>query len=98
MLPIAALGGMVVPGLMAAGNKGDMTLFWIAACLACIGVVILFLARRPLYRERRYWQFGPRGLDALHKRLYLWAWCFLGVGIFLLSLLLIVVSQSRIAE
>jgi hypothetical protein len=90
MLPIAVLGGLILPKLLEAKNNGDMTLLWIALGLGCIGTAILFLARRPLYRERRFHQLGPRGLNPLHKRLYKWAWCFIGLSIALLGLLLVV--------
>lgn len=91
MLPIAALGTVMFSGIQAVKSNGDLTLFWIALGLGCVGAVILFVARLPLYRQRRFGQIGPKGLDTFHKRLYVWAWCFLGLSISLFTLLLILV-------
>ena len=92
MLPIAALGTVMFSGIQAVKSNGDLTLFWIALGLGCVGAAILFVARLPLYRQRRFGQIGPKGLDTFHKRLYVWAWCFLGLSISLFTLLLILVS------
>ena len=89
LLPIAGLGGMIIPGILAAKHKGDLSLLWIAVGLSSIGTVLLFLARLPLYRQKKFRQIGPGGLDAFHKRLYLWAWSIIGLGLSLLVMLII---------
>jgi hypothetical protein len=91
ILPIAALSAVMFSGIQAVKSNGDLTLLWIALGLGCVGVVVLFVARFPLYRQRRFCQIGPKGLDAFHKRLYVLAWCFLGLSISLFTLLLILV-------
>ena len=90
-LLIAILGALIFPSLLAAKNHGNAALAWMAVALGAVGVVLLFFARLPLYQARRFRQIGPGGLDARHKRLYQWAWGFLGLSIFLLSLLAMVV-------
>lgn len=87
MLPVVALGGMIFPSLAAARNHGDLTLFWIAAGLGFAGVLVLLAARFPLYRQHRFGQIGPMGLDARHKRLYVRAWCLIGLSIALFTVL-----------
>lgn len=66
-----------------------MTLIWIGFASAIIGVVLLFLARLPLYRQGRFLTIGPRDLDESHRRLYFWAYRFLIPSVCLLISLLI---------
>ena len=56
LLPIAALSAVLFSGIQAVKSNGDLTLLWIALGLGCIGAVIMFLARLPLYRQRRFGQ------------------------------------------
>ena len=65
LLPIAGLGGMIIPGILAAKHKGDLSLLWIAVSLSSIGVVLLFLARLPLYRQKKFRQIGPGGVGCV---------------------------------
>ena len=87
LLPLVAVGSRILMSVINAGETGDITWLWIAIALGCIGIVLLFLARLPLYRDGRFIQFGPRGLDDKHRQLYGWAWCFIGTSIGLLALL-----------
>ena len=91
MLPIAAFSAVMISSILAVKSNGDLTLMWIALGLGCVGAVVLFVARLPLYRQRRFCQIGPKGLDAFHKRLYVWAWRFLGLSISIFTLLLILI-------
>jgi hypothetical protein len=61
---------------------------YIAAVLAgVVGVVLLFFARLPLYRQRQFFTFGSRQLDTAHRRLYRLAYFFVFIsGILLLAL------------
>lgn len=49
----------------------DLTKLFIAGLGAGFsGIVLLFFARLPLYRQRRFLMYGPRSLDKFHRRLY----------------------------
>jgi hypothetical protein len=72
-------------------RSGDPTMLWVAGVLAGIGIVLLFFARLPLYRERRFFVIGPGALDQKHRRLYRWAYGLIGCSTLLLVLLLLVV-------
>ncbi|MGD0061657.1 MAG: hypothetical protein ABSD58_19795 [Verrucomicrobiia bacterium] len=86
---IGILGGMFLPLLNSARNDGDLTLFYFAFAMGLIGVALLGFARLPLYRERRFFTFGPGKLDHTHKRLYRWAYLFIGVCLLLLAMLVL---------
>jgi hypothetical protein len=62
-LPSLLLSGAFTAALYHTRRLGDPTLPWIAGALGFIGAVLLFFARLPLYRQRRFFAFGPRQLD-----------------------------------
>jgi hypothetical protein len=73
---------------------GDPTLLWAALALASVGVVLLFTARLPLYRQGKYFSFGPRLLSPGHKRLYWISYAFIATSILIMALLLILLRNS----
>ncbi len=58
-------------------------LFWSGSSLACAGIVLLFLARWPLYRQKRFLDFGPSALPAFNRKLY-WLAYIMVIGAVLL--------------
>ena len=90
IIPMALVGGWLGPAIYNARSIGDRSALWGALALGGIGTVLLFLARLPLYRERRFLALGPSALDARHRRLYWWAWCFIAASIALLALLILI--------
>jgi hypothetical protein len=96
---IAAIFGMMIVPIIAVvvvtflssllfqAGKGDPTMLYLALALAGIGAVLLFFARLPLYRQRRFFAIGPGTLDSKHRRLYRWAYGFIGCSVGLLLLL-----------
>ena len=86
---VGVLSAMLLPLVFNARNSGDSTLLYTASALGAVGIVLLAFARMPLYRERRFFTFGPRALDEGHRRLYRWAYRFIGVSVLLLLLLLL---------
>jgi hypothetical protein len=68
---------------------GVLAVFAVGVGAGIIGVVLLFLARLPLYRSGQFPAFGPRLLDAPHRRLYRWAYRFVVVSVLVLALLLV---------
>ena len=51
-------------------------LFWSGLGLGALGIILLFFARLPLYRQRRFFDFGPKALSAFHRKLYRLAYLF----------------------
>jgi hypothetical protein len=82
----ALFGGFLLPPLSRV-SRGDPTLLYVALVLACVGIVLLFMARLPLYRQRRFFTFGPGALVRSHRCIYQWAYVFISCGAFLLVLL-----------
>jgi hypothetical protein len=84
VLNISAM--MILPAI-ANAKKGNLTLFILSLVLSLIGVVLLFLARLPLYRQRRFFTIGPAALPESHKRIYQVAWRFIAAGLVIMILL-----------
>ena len=95
LLPIAAIGMWIFPALVRVRNEGDLTILWVAIAVGAIGCILLFLARLPLYRERRFLEFGPRSLDAMHRRIYWWAWTLIFLSIVSLVFLVMLFAVLR---
>jgi len=66
-------------------------LYYTALGCGVVGIVLLFFARLPLYRRRRFWTVGPRELDRFHRKLYKLAYVFV-----VLSILLLLVVWARV--
>ena len=49
-----------------------------------LGIVLLFFARLPLYRARKWMTLGPGNLDRPHRRLYWLAYVFIACSFLLL--------------
>jgi len=68
-------------------SRGDPTLFIVAVGMGLIGTGLLFAARLPLYRQRKFFSIGPRELDACHRKLYKAAYIFIVPSIVMLVLM-----------
>jgi hypothetical protein len=87
---IGVLASILLPVLQRVRRADSWSVFGVAVAASIVGVVLLFLARLPLYRQRQFFTFGPRLLDASHRRLYWLAYIFVAVSVFLLLSLLAV--------
>ena len=72
-------------------REGDPLLPFIALGLALLGIALLFVARLPLYRQRRFLVFGPALLDSTHRKLYRCAYVFIASAVLLLGLICLIV-------
>jgi hypothetical protein len=89
---IAVLAAMILLSITSFRGMDITRLFWAGLAAGISGVILLFLARLPLYRQRRFWTFGSRGLDRFHRRLY---WLAYLVELTSIGLLLIVWFKVR---
>jgi hypothetical protein len=62
-----------------------LNLFYSGLGIGGLGVVFLFFARLPLYRQHRFLVFGPRELPAFHRKLYWLAYLFVVTSVLLLA-------------
>jgi hypothetical protein len=81
---IAVLAFCLLPAITAVTKGNPFHLYLWGLMSGAFGVTALFRARWPLYRQGRFWTFGPRELDQRHVRLYWVAHTFILVSIFLL--------------
>lgn len=89
---IPILAGMLLPSLSQFRRTDVSTLYGVGAGAGAIGIALLFIARLPLYRQRRFWAVGPRQLDRKHRLFYWLAYAFVTVS---LLLLLVVWLRTR---
>src|ERR1039458_1190774 len=86
MLPtIAILSAMLLPVLSFLKTAGALSLFYSGLGIGSLGIVLLFFARLPLYRQHRFLTFGPRELPAFHRKLYWLAYLFVVVSVLMLA-------------
>ena len=89
---IAVLAGLLLPSITTLQHADVSRLFSVGLAAGVCGVVLLFFARLPLYRQRRSFAFGPRELDRFHRRLY---WMAYLVVLASIGLLVIVWFRMR---
>lgn len=61
----------------------EWSFVYLAIGFAVVGVILLVVARLPLYRRRCFFTFGPSELDASHRRLYRRGYGFVAISVFL---------------
>ena len=89
---IAVMAGLLLPSVTTLTGSDAFRVFFWGLISGAFGIGVLFLARWPLYRQRRFWTFGPRELDRTHRRLYWVAHVLILVSI---ALLLVVWLRLR---
>jgi hypothetical protein len=84
MIPcIAILAGVLLPVVARLKTADVGVLYGVGLAAGIVGVLLLFIARLPLYRERRFWTLGPRQLDEKHRRFYWMAYIAVAVSLLL---------------
>jgi hypothetical protein len=87
LLPaIAILASRLLPSITTLQRIDVTSLFGAGLAAGVLGVILLFFARLPFYRQRRFWVFGPRELDRFHRRLYWLAYLIVltSIGLFVI--------------
>jgi hypothetical protein len=80
-----ALVSILSSGLNQLQAANIFYLFWSGLGLGALGIILLFSARLPLYRQRRFFTFGPKALPAFHRKLYWLAYAAVVAGVLLLG-------------
>ena len=83
---IGLLTATLLPPVTSLRGEVITRLYWVGMAAGVLGIVLLFVARLPLYRQRRFWTFGPRALDRFHRRLYWLAYLvvLVSIGLFVI--------------
>jgi len=82
---IAILAAMILPLEAKLQTANLWTLYGLGLCAGVASVVMLLIARKPLYKERHFWTIGPKWLDRKHRRIYWLSYAFVAVSLLLLS-------------
>jgi hypothetical protein len=91
ILPVAILSALLLPAVNRA-RHGDPSLVYASVVFAMIGIILLFFARLPLYKKRKFFTFGPKALPPLHRKLYRAAYVFISIAVVLMLLLIAVLK------
>jgi hypothetical protein len=83
---IAILAGVLLPVLSYLKTTDAIILFYTALGTGVMGSMLLFLARLPLYRQRRFWTFGPSALPTFYRKLYWLAYVAIVTALLLLGI------------
>lgn len=84
-LVIGLLASILIP-LVLRLKAGDLrALCGVGLGVGVISIVMLFVARLPLYKQRRFWSIGPTHLDRTHRRIYWLAYVFVVASLVLLG-------------
>jgi hypothetical protein len=81
---LAVLASMLLPAVARLKATDIGTLYGVGVGAGVVGIILLFIARLPLYRQRRFWTVGPRQLDGKHRRFYQLAYASVAVSLLLL--------------
>jgi riboflavin transporter FmnP len=71
-------------------RSGVLSLFLAAVAAGVLGSILLFFARLPLYRRGQFLSFGPRKLDARHRKLYWRAYVLIAASVITMITMLVV--------
>ena len=73
-------------------QAADISKIYLTAVgLGAVGAVLLYIARLPLYRSRKFWTVGPKQLNQAHRKIY-----WLAYGFVVLSLMTFAALNNRV--
>ena len=86
-VPCVTVGAsLLLPVLLRLKAADLSTWYGLGVGTGALGIVLLFFARLPLYRARKWMTVGPGNLDRPHRRLYWLAYVLIaGSVLFLLT-------------
>jgi hypothetical protein len=83
---VGLLSFVLLPLLARLKTDDLLTVYSFGLGTSLLGIVMLFVARLPLYKQRRFFIFGPKQLDQRHRRIYWLAYVFVAASLLLLWL------------
>ena len=82
---IAVLATILLPLVARLQTANLRALYGFGLGAGVVGAILLFAARLPLYKQRRFWTVGPGQLDPKHRRLYWLAYIFFAASLLLFA-------------
>ena len=76
-LPLGMILAITVHNVIRMTRAGNPLLAYLAGAAGVIGIVLLFFARLPLYRQRKFFVLGSKQLPPRNQKLYRIAYGFL---------------------
>lgn len=84
-VPCLTIGAsLLLPVLLRLKTAELSTWYGLGVGTGALGIVLLFFARLPLYRARKWFSLGPGELDRPHRRLYGLAYLLITCSVLLL--------------
>jgi hypothetical protein len=91
---IGILSSTLLPVVVRLKTTDVATLYSVGVGVGFVGILLLFIARLPLYRQRKFWTVGPRELDQKHRRCYWSAYASVVLSLFLLWIVWLRIHES----
>jgi hypothetical protein len=83
---MAIMAGALLPLFDKLKTANDVDLYLSGLSAGCLGITLLFFARLPLYRQHRFFTFGPKALPGFHRKLYWLAYAMVGLTVLLFGM------------
>jgi len=78
---VSILASTLLPILEQLKSGDPRELYSLGLGAGVLGAVLLFVARIPLYKQRRFWTFGTKQLDQTHRRIYWLAYALVAASL-----------------
>jgi hypothetical protein len=86
MAVVSMLGSMLLPVIVRLKTADMRALYSFGLGAGILGVILLFVARLPLYKQRRFLTIGPMKLDREHRRIYWLAYVLVAASLLLFGI------------
>jgi type IV secretory pathway VirB3-like protein len=89
---MVAIVAFALLAALAQAKQGDPFLVRMALILAVVGLILLFFAKLSLYRQGKFFTFGPKAMSRTSRRVYWTAYAVIGLSVVLMMTLLAVLK------
>jgi hypothetical protein len=86
---VAILSGRLLFYFLRLTGARWIAFYVIALAMASVGAALIFYAKLPLYRQRRFFTFGSRVLPEQRRPFYRWGYRCVAIAVVLLACLLL---------
>jgi len=83
---IAVFAALLLPIITRLKTADIGALYDLGLGAGVFGIILLFVARLPLYKQHRFWTFGPMQLDRKHRWIYWLSYVLVATSLLLLGI------------